>query len=85
MQKSKAKEWWVPPRVKPKRSLLPREAALMRRGSELLHAAEMRADALMKDAAARAEEAKRMALQESERKIARVAMLAAEKILATRS
>jgi F-type H+-transporting ATPase subunit b len=51
------------------------------KGSEILHAAEARADAVMKDAAARAEEAKRMALQESEREIARVAMLAAEKIL----
>jgi F-type H+-transporting ATPase subunit b len=51
------------------------------KGSEILHAAEARADAVMKDAALRAEEAKRTALQESEREIARVAMLAAEKIL----
>jgi F-type H+-transporting ATPase subunit b len=51
------------------------------KGSEILHAAEARAEALMKDATARAEEAKRMALHESEREIARVAMLAAEKIL----
>jgi F-type H+-transporting ATPase subunit b len=51
------------------------------KGSEILHAAEARADAVMKDAAARAEEAQRMALQASERDIARVAMLAAEKIL----
>ena len=51
------------------------------KGSEILSAAQVRADAVMKDAAARAEEAKRMALQESEREIARVAMLAAERIL----
>jgi F-type H+-transporting ATPase subunit b len=44
------------------------------KGSEILHAA-------MKDAAARGDEAQRRALQESEREIARVAMLAAEKIL----
>jgi F-type H+-transporting ATPase subunit b len=51
------------------------------KGSEILHAAEARAAAVMKDAAARGDEAQRRALQESEREIARVAMLAAEKIL----
>ena len=50
-------------------------------GSELLKAAEMQAERVLKDAAARAEESKRQALSESEREIARAAMLAAEKIL----
>lgn len=53
--------------------------------SEIVHAAEQRADALLKDAAARAEEAKRQALMESQKEIARAAMLAAEKILREKS
>lgn len=51
------------------------------KGSEIVRAAESRADAVMKEAAAKAEEAKRQALAESQKDIARVAMLAAEKIL----
>ncbi len=51
------------------------------RGGEIVKAAEQRAEALLKDAAARAEEGKRQAMLESEREIARAAMLAAEKIL----
>ncbi len=53
-------------------------------GAEMLKAAEARAAATTKDAAERAEEAKRQMIKESEREIARAAMLAAEKILATR-
>ena len=54
------------------------------RHTEIVRAAESRADSILKDAAARAEEAKRQSLAESERGIAKAAMLAAEKILATR-
>jgi F-type H+-transporting ATPase subunit b len=55
------------------------------KGAEILKAAEARADATLKDAQARAEEAKRQVLQESQKEIARAAMLAAEKILRERS
>ena len=51
------------------------------KGSELVKAAEARAAATMKDATERAEEAKRQVLKESKREIARVAVLAAEKIM----
>jgi F-type H+-transporting ATPase subunit b len=51
------------------------------RGNDIIKAAEARAAATLKDAAERGEEAKRQALKESERDIARAAMLAAEKIL----
>ena len=51
------------------------------RASEIVKNAETRAEASLKDAAARAEEAKRHMRKESEREIARAAMLAAEKIL----
>ena len=51
------------------------------REGEIVKAAETRAQSILKDATARAEEAKRQALLESEREIARAAMLAAEKIL----
>ncbi len=51
------------------------------KGSEMLKAAQGRSDALMAEASARAEEQKRMAMQESQKEIARAAMLAAEKIL----
>lgn len=51
------------------------------KGGEIVKAAESRADALMKEAAQKAEEAKRQALSESQKEIARAAMLAAEKIL----
>ena len=51
------------------------------KGSELLKDAEARAARMLSDAAGRAEESKRQALLESEREIARAAMLAAEKIL----
>lgn len=54
------------------------------RGKEIVKAAEARAAATLLDAAERAEEAKRQALKESEREIARAAMLAAEKILASK-
>lgn len=49
--------------------------------TESARAAEAKASAILKDAQARAEEEKRKVLQESEREIARAAMLAAEKIL----
>ena len=52
--------------------------------AELVGAAQMKADAVMRDAQARAEESKRTAMQESHKEIARAAMLAAEKILATK-
>ena len=51
------------------------------RAGEIVKAAEARAQATLKDASERAEESKRAALKESEREIARAAMLAAEKIL----
>jgi len=51
------------------------------KGAEILHAAEARAQGVLKDASARAEESKRQALLESQKEIARAAMLAAEKIL----
>ncbi len=54
------------------------------KGSEIVKGAEAKADAALKDATARAEEAKRRALQESEKEIAKAALLAAEKILATK-
>ncbi len=54
-------------------------------GAELLKNAELRADSVLKDAESRAEEAKRKMMQETEREIARAAMLAAEKILREKS
>lgn len=54
------------------------------RGSELVKAAEVKAEALLADAEARAAESERLALQRSEQQIAKTAMLAAEKILASR-
>lgn len=51
------------------------------KGSEMIKAAQSRSDALMAEAKQRAEEAKRQAILESEREIARAAMLAAEKIM----
>ena len=51
------------------------------KGGELVKDAEARAKSILADAAARAEEARRQALLSSEREIAKVAMLAAEKIL----
>jgi F-type H+-transporting ATPase subunit b len=50
-------------------------------GAEIVSAAESKAEALLRDAAALAEESKRRALQEGEKEIAKAAMLAAEKIL----
>ena len=50
-------------------------------GLELVRDAEHKAHAVMIDATARAEEAKRLALMESEKEITRAAVLAAEKIL----
>lgn len=55
------------------------------KGLEVLRTAEARAEALLKDAQARAEESKRQALLESQKDIARAAMLAAEKILKEKS
>jgi F-type H+-transporting ATPase subunit b len=55
------------------------------RAREIVQAAESRADAALKDAALKAEEAKRQALEESKQEIARAAMLAAERILKTKS
>jgi F-type H+-transporting ATPase subunit b len=49
--------------------------------AETAQAAQAKADAILKDAQARAEEAKRQTMLESQRDIARAAMLAAEKIL----
>lgn len=54
-------------------------------GGEIIRAAELKAQSVLKDAEARAEEAKRLALQESSKEIARAAMLAAEKILREKS
>jgi F-type H+-transporting ATPase subunit b len=51
------------------------------KGATIVKDAEDRAQALMRDAEARAEESKRSAMRESEREIAKAAMLAAEKIL----
>ena len=55
------------------------------KGSEVLKAAEVRAEALLANANALAEESKRQALLESEREIAKAAMLAAEKLLTHKS
>lgn len=55
------------------------------RAGEIIKAADERAAASLREAMERAEEAKRQALQESEREIARVAMLAAEKLLREKS
>ena len=52
---------------------------------EILKKTEEKAQALLADAAARAEEAKRQALAAGEKEIARAAMLAAEKILKEKS
>ncbi len=51
------------------------------RASEIVRTAESQAAGVLKDAAARAEESKRQAMSESQKEIARAAMLAAEKIL----
>ncbi len=51
------------------------------KGATIVKDAEARATALLKDAEARATETQRQALRESEREIAKAAMLAAEKIL----
>jgi F-type H+-transporting ATPase subunit b len=55
------------------------------RGSEIVNAAEARSAAVLKDANERAEETRHQALKESEREIARAAVLAAEKILLEKS
>lgn len=54
------------------------------KGSEIVKSAETKAESIVREATARAEESQRRAMQESERGIAKAAMLAAEKILATR-
>jgi F-type H+-transporting ATPase subunit b len=53
--------------------------------SGIIRQAEARASATLKDATAQAEEAKRQAVQDSAREIARAALLAAEKILRDKS
>jgi F-type H+-transporting ATPase subunit b len=50
-------------------------------GAEIVKTAESKAATMLRDAAALAEESKRRAMQESEKEIAKAAMLAAEKIL----
>jgi len=55
------------------------------KGADIVKAAEAQAASTLKDAQARAEEAQRQALRESEKEIARAAMLAAEKILKEKS
>lgn len=55
------------------------------KGMELLKIAQNRADAVLADANARAEEARRQALTSSEKEIAKVAMLAAEKIMRSKT
>ena len=54
-------------------------------GLDIVKSAESRAESILSDATARAGEAKRQALKESEREIARAAMLTAEKILNEKS
>ena len=51
----------------------------------MMKQAQARSDAMLADAQARAEEAKRQAIAESQRDIARAAMMAAEEILQERS
>lgn len=51
------------------------------KGTAIVKDAETRAAAVLRDAEARAVEAQRQAMRESEREIAKAAMLAAEKIL----
>jgi F-type H+-transporting ATPase subunit b len=55
------------------------------KGGEIIRTAEAKAESVLRDAEVRAEEAKRAALQESSKEIARAAMLAAEKILREKS
>lgn len=54
------------------------------KGAEIVKGAQEKAEAVLKDAQARAEESKRLAMQESEKEIAKAALLAAEKILAAK-
>lgn len=56
-----------------------------RERNEILKSAQGRADSVVKDARAQAEELKRHAAKESEKEVARVAILAAEKILKEQS
>ncbi len=53
--------------------------------AEMMRDAESKAQALLSDATARAEETQRQALKQSEKEIARAAMLAAEKLLKGKS
>lgn len=55
------------------------------KGGEIVKQAETRARSILGDATAQGEEAKRQALSESQKDIARAAMLAAEKILREKS
>lgn len=55
------------------------------KGAELVKAAQTRADAVLAEAQVRAEEARRQALASSEKAIAQAAMLAAEKILRSKT
>ena len=54
------------------------------KGTEIVAGANAKATTILSDATLRAEEAKRQAIAESERDIARAAMLAAEKLLSKR-
>ncbi len=54
------------------------------KGNEIVKQEEAKAESVLRDAQLRAEEAKRLALDESSKEIARAAMLAAEKILASK-
>lgn len=60
-------------------------ARALEQEQQIVKAAEHRAAGILKDAEARAEEEKRQALLESEREITKAAMLAAEKIIRTKS
>lgn len=51
------------------------------KGSEIVSGAETKAESIVREAVARAEESQRRAMQESEKEIAKAALLAAEKIL----
>jgi len=54
------------------------------KGAEIVSGAETKAESIVREATARAEESQRRAMQESEKEIAKAAMLAAEKILAAK-
>lgn len=61
--------------------VLSARATAEEKGATIVASAEAKADGILKDAALRAEEARRQLLLASEKEIAKAAMLAAEKIL----